>query len=277
MKKCLSVVPMLALMLVSCGDKTQEQVRDFAIGFAQKVSKNQVDSLKDVFPEVEHFDSLALTVVTDSIIVKETGKENEFLVSLGNGSDITVVKDGEGKMKVTSSHGLLAIDKETMDFAKKTGQWKEGLTDAALAERLSDDQFKQWLISAFEKRMKEYLKVEGKPEIAKKVTASFLMDGLMGVTIRNTSNFPISGKDYYVVFEGVFAIQGYYEEDIAIEKGKDLGPSESITITTRYNDNHSWNKAYVKFKMGNKELFEKYFNGLGNEYEEYLKDSNKQV
>lgn len=80
MKKCSFVVLMFALMLVSCVDKTQEQLRDFAIDFAQKVSKNQVDSLKEIYPKATLFDSLALTVVTDSIIVKESGKKNEFVV-----------------------------------------------------------------------------------------------------------------------------------------------------------------------------------------------------
>ena len=277
MKKCLFVVLMLSLMLVSCGDKTQEQVRDFAIDFAQKVSKNQVDSLKEIYPEGTLFDSLALTVVTDSIIVKESGKENEFVVSLGNGSDITVVKDSEGKMKVTSSHGLLAFDKETMDFAKKTGQWKEGLTDGELAKRMSVKDFESYLVGNFEKEFVKRISITHK--VPDDNFDSSERESIY--IVKNNSSKQIDGSDYQLIipfFEESFLFDPNPKRWKETRKGKTIPPNGKVTFTehivtergdfTRTGPVFSGHR--IELTLKGKALFNKYYESKGDEYEEYL-------
>ena len=278
MKKCLFVVPMLALMLVSCGDKTQEQVRAFAIDFAQKVSKNQVDSLKEIYPEATLFDSLALTVVTDSIIVKESGKENEFVVSLGSGSDITVIKDGEGKMKVTSSHGLLAFDKETMDFAKKTGQWKEGLTDGELAKRMSDKDFESYLVGNFEKEFVKRISITHK--VPDDNFDSSERESIY--IVKNNSTKQIDGSDYEISIpfvEESFLFDPNPKRWKETRKGKTIPPNGKVTYTEyiviERGINFSrtgpvFNGHRIELILKGKALFNKYYESKGDEYEKYL-------
>ena len=266
--KQLLIVLFVGLILVSCGDKTQEQVRDFAIDFAQKVSKNQVDSLKEIYPKATLFDSLALTVVTDSIIVKESGKEYEFVVSLGNGSDIIVVKDSDGKMKVTSSHGLLAFDKETMDFAKKTGLWKPLMDDVVLAQRMSEsNDMRQWLIQNNVKNIARNVKVVGGPKALESHNGGYTMDmyGVLGYTVQNNTNMKVDGSDYNIYFRGTNRGIDYRES----ESGKDIPPHSTVVFERVCGFYDIPGSAYVNFSLSQEDLFKKYYEFSGKEYDEW--------
>lgn len=53
----------------SCSDGNEKAVRDFATDFATKVQNHQTDSLAAIYPGIEAADSIALTLVADSITV----------------------------------------------------------------------------------------------------------------------------------------------------------------------------------------------------------------
>lgn len=269
---CGIVLIVLAAMMASCTDAKKE-VAKFVVDFATKVSKNQKDSLKEIYPETNLFDSLALTIVTDSIIVKETGKENEFVVSLGNGADITVVKEGEG-MKVTSSHGLLAFDKETMDFAKNTGLWKPSIDDVMLAQRMSEsDALRQWLIQNNVKNIARNVKVVGDAKALESHDGENTIDiyGVLGYTVQNNTNMKIDGSDYKVYFSGTNRGFDYRES----ESGKDIAPHSTVVYKRVYSFYDIPGSAYVNFSLPQEELFKKYYEFTGKEYEEYLSQKTK--
>lgn len=279
MKKLIFAMPTLALLLVSCGDKTQEEIRDFAIDFAQKVSEGQVDSLLKIYPEATLFDSLALNVVPDSIIVKESDNKNEFVVSLGNGSDITVTKNSEGKMKVISSHGLLAFDKEEMDFAKKTGQWKDGLTDSELAKRMNDKDFESFLIDNFEKEFVKRLSI-----IHEIPNSDLFSNERKSIYIvKNLSSKQIDGSDYQITipfFEESFLGDENPKRWNETRKGKTIPPNGSVSfteyiVTTRGDFSRTgpmFSGHHIEITLTGKALFCKYYESEGNEYEKYLKE-----
>ncbi len=171
---------------------------------------------------------------------------------------------------IISSQGFFAWPDDEMDFAKKTGQWKAGLTDKELSIRMNDKDFNSWIINNFAKSIKDKLKVKGSPRIVKESTVIFEMDGIVSATIDNQTNSTISGKDYNVVFSGYFATQGIEEEEEVIEQGKNIAPGKTVSITTEYNDWHSRDKAWVEMKINNQQLFNKYFVAKGDEYEKYL-------
>ena len=50
------------------------------------------------------------------------GNAQHFVANFGEGKDITINWNEDGKMTVTSSQGLFAYPTDKMDFALKTGQ-----------------------------------------------------------------------------------------------------------------------------------------------------------
>lgn len=92
--------------MVSCSS-IEKEVAKFAADFATKVSKNQKNSLLEVWPDVAKADSLALTFNADSIAVEPTQTEGQFKVNFGNADMIVTVAE-DGKMTVGEAKGLFA-------------------------------------------------------------------------------------------------------------------------------------------------------------------------
>lgn len=271
---CFILFVVLLSANISC-DSNKAELKNFAVKFAETVSKNMVDSVRTIYPDAAKIDSFALVYNVDSIVVNNTEDPSVFQIVYSKDAEAIISKASDGMITIKETRGFAAFPEEIMEFAKNTGQWKEGLSDVVLAERIADVQFKSWLVKSFANKMKESLKVKDKPKIQKMSMGTFEMNGIMGVTVENKSDFTVQGKDYYVVFEGYFAVQGYIEKETQKEKGKDIGSNETVNITTAYNDRHSRDKAYIKISISDEELFNKYFKGTGNEFEEYLKENPK--
>lgn len=274
MKKTLMLAALFAvgLLVTSCGGGTSEadQVKDFALDFATKVSKNQVDSVRALYADAAKCDSFAVTFVHDSVTVTETETPGTYKVSLG-AADFTVKRAEDGKMSVVESHGLAAYPADALDFAKKTGQWKDGLNDAEQAVRMADKDFRTQVVAAFPKTFAKMLMVKGGLEVVKPCDGPAMMAvGTLGANVVSTCDKAISGSDYEVVFKGMSV--GYWGEQplTTSEPGKDIAPNGSAMVTTDFSVHADYNSAYVNIKISNDELFNKYFTPTGKEYDEYL-------
>ena len=128
----------LTLSLFSCGKSKEEQVRDFAVDFAEKASKNQIDSLKTVYTDIENADSVALKYIAEGIVIhpSEDGKEIEILLSPD--VKIFVEEDGADNFIVTESYGLFAYSEETKKLANTLGLWKTDCSDVEQAKVLKE-------------------------------------------------------------------------------------------------------------------------------------------
>lgn len=73
MKKSVIICLLLSVLefgIFSCSKKSKEdEVKEFALGFADKASRNQIDSLKLVYPGIENADSVYLKYVVEGIVV----------------------------------------------------------------------------------------------------------------------------------------------------------------------------------------------------------------
>ncbi|MBR4552386.1 MAG: hypothetical protein IKO20_01520 [Bacteroidaceae bacterium] len=278
MKKELLLIALIAVAAVctSCGGGMSEadQVKEFATGFATKVSQNQVDSIRALYADAAKIDSFAVAFVPDSVSVAETETPGTYKVSLGT-ADFTVKRADDGTMSVTGSHGLAAYPADALDFAKKTGQWKDGLSDAEQAVRMADKDFRPYVEASFPKAFAKMLMVKGKLRIVKGLNGPAVMAvGTMGANVVSTCDKPIDGKDYEVVFKGQY-IDFAITPTTVREPGKNIAPKGSVLITTEFMERLDLQSAYVNIKISNDALFNKYFTPTGNEYDEYLK--SKQV
>ena len=262
----------VGMLATSCGGGTSEadQVKDFGIDFATKVSKNQVDSVRALYADAAKCDSFAVTFVHDSVTVTETETPSTYKVSLG-AADFTVKRAEDGTMSVVESHGLAAYPADALDFAKKTGQWKDGLNDAEQAVRMADKDFRTQVVAAFPKAFAKMLMVKGGLDVVKPCDGPWVYAvGTLGANVVSTCDKPIAGSDYEVVFKGQSM---NYESSSAVtsrQPGKDIAPNGKVLVTVDFNYRLDFESAYVNIKISNDELFNKYFTATGKEYDEYL-------
>ena len=144
---------LLAMVAVMASCSGNSEVKQFAIDFADKVSKNQVDSIRAFYPDAAKIDSFALDFNPDSIVVTETETPNVFRVSFSSNKNMLVQRADDGKLTVKESHGLYAISPKEMDFALKTGWVKQDMPDVHLATQMADTAF----VSFLAKKAKETL------------------------------------------------------------------------------------------------------------------------
>jgi len=255
------------ICMVACdtGDP-QAEVKAFASRFAEFVSNNQLDSIRTFYADAAVCDSFALRYVPDSLKIEANEKTDTFTVTIDNGADFVVVKSADGTMKVISSHGMLAFNNDDLAFAKATGQYKDGLTDVELAKRMGVKDFRKDLMANFKKSFSSMVYAQrGFIEIR---YPQYLADeGESAVTVVNNTGKPINGSDYNV---NIY-IEGQRVSGYITERGKDLKPGGEAQVHFTYAGNSAPMSSHLTFKLNDEQLFEKYFEATGKEFDEYIK------
>ena len=289
MKKTIFLVPMiLALLLFSACNKNAE-VKQFAADFAEKVSKNQVDSVRALYPDAAKCDSFALAFNADSIQVAETETAGLYKVTMGN-ANFTVQKTEDGKMTVKESHGLFAYPADRMDLAKKTGQWNSSITDLEFSKRMEDTMFPSWIQSKMADAMKSLVKIT-KSNVSKKHISDYWTSSEKDVCtytieVSNETDQEIGGNDYTIsaietwkYFEDGWADLSFREttkrqSSSKMLTGKPIPPKGSVTYSWNRSFEGSHHFGYKDFDVNatvnftsNKASFGYKF--TGKEYEEY--------
>lgn len=251
MKKTITLVPMiLALLLFSACNKNAE-VKQFAADFAEKVSKNQVDSVRALYPDAAKCDSFSLAFNADSIQVAETETAGLYKVTMGN-ADFTVQKTEDGKMTVKESHGLFAYPADRMDLAKKTGQWNSSITDLEFSKRMEDTMFPSWIQSKMADAMKSLVKIT-KSNVSKKHISDYWTSSEKDVCtytieVSNETDQEIGGNDYTI---SAIETWKYFEDgwaDLSFrETTKRQSSSKMLTgkpIPAKGSVTYSWNRSF---------------------------------
>ena len=281
MKKFATIVMLFAAvgLIVSCGKKAtpEEEVRNYGKYFVEKLNANQLDSLTASYPDISKADSI-VPLQSDSIIVAE-GAPGQFDVTLAEGITLKVNRSEDGNITVSGSKGLFAFPTDKVDIAKKAGMWNESLTDAQLADRMSDDAFFEYIKKSKDINPNTLISI-GKFKNNGNGTGYY--------TITNNTNVAISGDDYnFIVTETYptyvpdgWAIDEWVTKQI-VEKGKDLPPNGTAKFSSEINHSYFAGELDpvktikgVKFNLSQEELKSYFAPFTGNEYQEYL-DSKK--
>ncbi len=263
-----SIVSALCFMcMAACGQgDPKAEVTAFANRFASYVAQNQLDSIRAVYPDAAECDSFALNFVADSMRVEANEQAGTFTVSVGNGKDFVIAKDKDGKLSIVSSHGLVAFNADDLAFAKIVGQYKEGLTDVQQSRRMGVKEFKESLVFSFVKELQAKVKTgRVNPEVQLPMFAAD--EGVGAVTVSNAMSKAIDGSDYKV---NIFA-EGQHGSGSYQQKGKTIPANGSTTIQFSYAGNTWPTGALLNFVIPDEQLFTKYFDATGNEFDEYLK------
>lgn len=239
----------------------------FASRFASFVSQNQLDSIRAFYPGAALCDSFALRFVPDSIKLVANEQADTFRVTASDNVTFVLVKNQNGEFSVTESHGLVAFDEDCLKFAQVTGQYKDGLTDAEQSKRMSEKGFKDQLIKDFKKSLSE--KVYPRKNFDEIRFPMFSADeGESAAVVYNKTGKTIEGRDY----ELYIYIDGQHGSGFDNLKGKDLMPGGSATFNFTYAGNSVPVSSRVVFKLSDEQLFEKYYEATGLEFDDYMRN-----
>lgn len=127
------VLAACSMTLASCSDR-KDDVKKFAIDFGDKVSQNNLDSVRLLYPDAEDADSLALDFYEGDITIENGDTENEYIVTYNEKASMVVKMYDDGKIKVKNSRGLFAYPQDDIAFAKAVGGIKGRMNDKEVAE-----------------------------------------------------------------------------------------------------------------------------------------------
>lgn len=252
--------------MTSCSGKKsspEDEVRDFGKHFVEKISANQLDSVKSAYPDILLADSI-VPVQNDTVMVVETGL-GQYDVTLKEGVILKVTRSEDGNINVIESRGLFAYPEDRMNIAKKTGMWEENISDAKLAERMKDEDFFNYVNENLSKKIKDIItyNIDPGPEV---------MGGGGILTVTNQTLSPIEGNEY-IVTRIISTVLGDGSLHKITDKftGKSLQPNSSVKY------NFDWGMTgggigdfSIKINIPEDQIAERFASFSGNEYQDYL-------
>ena len=120
---------------------SEEEVRNYGKYFVEKLSANQLDSLKYTYPDLAVAESL-VPVSSDTIVVIETNP-GQYDGTLAKGITLKINRLEYGNITVTESKGLFAFPADKVDIAKKTGMITEATNELQKSQLLKNEKFFQ--------------------------------------------------------------------------------------------------------------------------------------
>lgn len=275
-KLLLMIVAAMLVALTACngvgGANDAEQVRAFASKFIQFVKSNNHDSIVAIYKGLEGLDVRFAELGEEMNVEEDAGSPGTFKVTMGD-ADFTVERAQDGTMSIVESHGLLAYDASKVDFARKTGQFKDGLNDVEQAQRMCDEGFDEYLINKINNNLMSGLQIVSRSGIDYGVGEGGMMEPSgYSVTVKNNSDYTIPGNCYSVVFRWIDMVEddyyGYRDVKSSQTKGGvDLAPGQSETFSV-HRIGYSPSASLSKHGLGDDALNN--FNPTGTEFDEYL-------
>lgn len=272
----LAIIAAMALAgvsITSCGKKAapEDQVRDYGKYFLEKLSANQIDSLKASYPDIVKADSLVSlqdeALGIDSIMVAPIATAGQYEVQIGKGVSLIVNYADDGTITVAQSKGLFAFPQSKMELARKTGLWEVSLGDAELADRLNDKDFFDWLAKEKTVKTSDILTL-GRTE-----GDGYWTDGFRYIV--NQTDQHINGSDYKVVYKYGYSVFNGYDYDTSqgteYKSGKDIPPHGSVKFPFVKTSHGGEDITGVKLNLSQDEIQERFAPYTGTEYNDYLK------
>lgn len=263
-----------ALLMVSCsGDN---KAKAFVEEFATAVANGDRAAIERMYPDAAKADSLAVNYNADGILITKDEAKNLTQVNLSKGVYLVLEENADGEYVIQSSYGLFAYPHTEYSFARKTGQWKDGLTDAEQAERMADKGLADYLYEEFNNKVKSALSIANTGTWGDDYYEGEWVSSKGAVfKVKNSSSIDIPGSAWNIIYK-----EGYWGGgEMATEEvlGIDVKAGETVTVRTKKlgSSMESETGQRLNIKGITKEEFMASFHPIGNEYEEYIKNKGK--
>ena len=275
--KNLSIINMLFLVVLMClsSCENDKAVKEFVTRYATAAANGDTATVRKIYPDAAKAVSFNTALIADSLTV--TDQDSIVLVGLGNGVDMKIRRGAGDAMTIVESHGLFAYPDNTLAFAKKTGQWKEGLTDAQQAERMADQGLVDYLFQSFNEQVKTGLSIIR--------TGTYGDDYYQGewvssegatFTVKNNTPFDVPGSAYHIIYKSGYWGGGSMSSEMVA--GKNVKAGETVELrTTRLGPNMESDTSHQLVVRGfTKDEFLANFQPTGKEFDEYLERKGQQ-
>lgn len=268
----MSLAVAVAIIFFSCGKKTspEDEVRNYALFFVDKIEAGQLDSISISYPDIEKADSL-VTLKVDSISVVEINP-GQFDLILEDDVILKVNRSDDGNITVLESKGLFAYPAEKINVAKKTGLWDDSLNDVQQLERMKDQGFDEYLAKLTKDKTNKILSFG---EIVWN-NGAFGQSDYGTILITNLTDTDIKGSQYNMVISQNWVDRSTLESQTEYQTlpGKDVPAhgTTKIRVDGEGGMNGGWIEPYahkLNLKMSEEEKA-KLASFSGNEYQEYL-------
>ena len=263
----------LAVMLVAC-DNTEKEVKEFLGQFSEAATSGDKDALAKLYPGIEIADSLSFGVDVENLKIENTDEENVFKVTLEAGKDILVTRNDDGTMTITESHGLFAYDASRLDFARKTGQFKDELTDITNAQRMSDSRFLNELSEKLFAEVRNNISVQVMSQQGREY-----WEVIWSAVVTNNNDFDLGGDDYSAYLSCTYFDREMLRDVSANGKtlsGKSIPAHASVTYNLGLDDMESgtqYRVSSINIKSLSPDVISRIYTPTGNEYEEFVKEN----
>ena len=253
------------------GDEAaSEQMYQFAVKFADMASKDMVDSLAAYYPDITVADSITLEFSPENIVITPVDNKGKYKINLNGQASLTAEIDDDGKISVTSSHGLFSFPEDKKRIALKTGMLDDSVSDKEFSNRIKDDEFFKHIDKLISEKKKNII---GVGKYVDTSTPQFYGSGEQ--TLTNNTDTVIDGSDYVMLIK--YEIASVWEESTSYSTrpGETIPSHSSITIELD-GAKHSWEEM-VGFKMliPDADVMEKYISFTGNEYRDWVAERKK--
>ena len=270
----LNVILLFLLLLVSC-DKNKE-IKQFATDFAAVVQSGNKSEITKMYPEAAAADSLNFAFDKEKAVIEEVEGKG-WKLTLGDNQFVIIERTKpDGSLSIIESHGVFAIPKAQMDFGLKTGLLKADMSDATIAEQLSDTAFISYVSDIFLKTFKEKFRIKRVSDNRSDYGSDWTGGGEWFVTIGNDLDIDVSGSDYQVVISSPI-----YRDEKEILDGKDIYAGSQETLKSshlNFNRFYNWDvdpTIKLVFNLSDIDILNKYFVPKGDEYSNYIKQKQQ--
>ena len=262
------------LALVACNN-AEKEAKDFAAEFLAKAKANDVSAVRSMYPDAVRCDSFAVDYTTDQITMEE--KDGQYTVTFGDRRTFVLAKGDDGQLRVVSSTGVFAYDTDLLDFARRTGWTDSRMNDGALAERLSDRDFLDAMVSRFADELKSKV-VGGEVDYFAQSYADQSSLHAVVTRVTNRTDFDIPGDVYQVAYRSVY--WGFPEDnETTLLNGVDIPANGSVTIRGRKRSAGEPTESSVRVKFDEQKLLRlclQQYKANGHEYRDYKDYKEKQ-
>lgn len=270
----LNVILLFLLFLVSC-DKNKE-IKQFATDFAAVVQSGNKSEITKMYPEAAAADSLNFAFDKEKAVIEEVEGKG-WKLTLGDNQFVIIERTKpDGSLSIIESHGVFANPKAQMDFGLKTGLLKADMSDATIAEQLSDTAFISYVSDIFLKTFKEKFRIKRVSDNRSDYGSDWTGGGEWFVTIGNDLDIDVSGSDYQVVISSPI-----YRDEKEILDGKDVYAGSQETLKSshlNFNRFYNWDvdpTIKLVFNLSDIDILNKYFVPKGDEYSNYIKQKQQ--
>lgn len=273
MKRVIYLLVVCAVILFSSCDNKEKEIKNFVYNLPTIVKSGNKENIKNIYPDFQDGDSIVMPQLDENTIdISPAKEENVYLVTLGNGVDLTVMCYDDGKINIKKSHGLFAYEPNRLEWSKSVGQYKPDLDDVTNAARMRDNRFLEEIKQQIVDQVRLGLK-------AQCINSGFRESDFsvgFSVKVTNDNDFDIPG-DMYEVKATLMGFDTERLVDVVAQRktltGKDIPAGGSVTYSLGRTDAEygSWRAGGVTVTDVPVSVLMKLYTPHGNEFDAYVK------